>query len=128
MKNQKYRSKIKNNIGLRFFDSVYQIVKRIPAGNVATYGQIAKAIGTRDARIVGFALHANRDSDVPCHRVVNKEGGLAENFGGPFDPTSQMLRRTSGWREQRRRLLAEGVPFKNEKIVDTEKCNFDVKV
>lgn len=72
-----------------------------------TYGQIADAIGTRDARRVGQALHANRDvSDVPCHRVVNKDGRLAPGyaFGGPS--------------EQKNRLLAEGVKFIDGDHVD----------
>ena len=61
-------------------------------------------------RIVGFALHANRDQKVPCHRVVNKDGRLAPNFA--FD----------GYKEQRRRLLAEGTKFRDEMHVDLEKC------
>lgn len=70
-----------------------------------TYGQIAEIIGTRDARRVGHALHANRDPQVPCHRVVNKDGRLAPGyaFGGP--------------NEQRNRLIAEGVEFADENHV-----------
>ena len=70
-----------------------------------TYGQISRALGTRDARKVGWALHVNRDPDVPCHRVVDKSGRLAPNFA--FD----------GWREQKRRLVAEEVEFKDENHV-----------
>jgi methylated-DNA-protein-cysteine methyltransferase-like protein len=95
---------------LRLFDRVYLVVKKIPKGKVATYGQIAEILGTKDSRKVGFALHANKDQDVPCHRVVNKEGRLAPNFA--FD----------GWREQRRRLVSEGVNFKDETHVDLSKC------
>ncbi len=86
------------------FEKVYRAVKNIPRGKVSTYGEIGKEIGV-DPRIVGFALHANKDPLVPCHRVVNKEGRLAPNFA--FD----------GWKEQRRRLLAEGVKFKDERHV-----------
>lgn len=88
-----------------FFGQVYKIVKTIPAGKVMTYGQIAGILGTRDARRVGHALHANRDRNVPCHRVVNKDGRLAPGyaFGGP--------------NEQRNRLLAEGVEFVDENHV-----------
>lgn len=70
-----------------------------------TYGQIAKLIGTRDARRVGHALHANKNPEVPCHRVVNKDGRLAPNyaFGGCF--------------EQKARLLNEGVGFADENHV-----------
>lgn len=88
-----------------FFEQVYDVVKKIPQGRVMTYGQVAEAIGTRDARRVGHALHANKSSVVPCHRVVNKDGRLAPGyaFGGP--------------NEQRNRLLAEGVEFVDENHV-----------
>lgn len=92
-----------------FFQSVYDVVKLIPSGKVATYGQIAKILGTKDARKVGWALHANKDLNVPCHRVVNKEGRLAPNFA--FD----------GWREQKRRLEEEGTSFVDEVRVDFKK-------
>ena len=88
------------------FDKVYEYVKKIPKGKVATYGQIAKVLGTRDVRKIGWALHANKSEKVPCHRVVSKEGKLAANFA--FD----------GWKEQRRRLESEGVSFKDEMFVD----------
>lgn len=92
------------------FEKVYEIVRSIPAGKVATYGQIAKKLGTADPRKVGWALHANKDNGkTPCHRVVNKEGGLAKNFA--FD----------GWKGQKMRLVREGVGFKDEQIVDLEK-------
>lgn len=71
---------------MSFYDRVYESVKRIPKGKVATYGQIAALAGSpRASRIVGGALHRNPDPDsIPCHRVVNREGRLAEAyvFGG----------------------------------------------
>lgn len=90
-----------------FFEQVYEAVKKIPAGKVMTYGQVAGVVGTRDARRVGHALHANRSQDVPCHRVVNKDGRLAPGyaFGGPD--------------EQKNRLLAEGVGFIDDTHVDS---------
>ena len=94
-----------------FFDQVYEVVRKIPEGKVMTYGQVAEAIGTKDARKVGFALHANSEgSGVPCHRVVNKEGRLAPGyaFGGPD--------------EQKLRLMAEGVIFLDNDHVDLDKC------
>lgn len=84
---------------------VYALVKKIPKGKVVTYGQIANKLKI-DARMVGWALHANRDSKVPCHRVVDRSGRLAPNFA--FD----------GWEEQRRRLLTEGVKFRDNMHVD----------
>jgi methylated-DNA-protein-cysteine methyltransferase related protein len=80
-----------------FFKQVYRVTQTIPSGKVTTYGAIARVLGTRDARLVGFALHANRSDDVPCHRVVNREGKLAANYA------------FNGAVEQQRRLEAEGV-------------------
>ena len=67
---------------LNFFDRVYNAVKRIPKGKVATYGMIAAMSGNpRAARVVGTALHRNPAPGViPCHRVVNPFGGLAPEF------------------------------------------------
>jgi len=93
-------TQIKNN----FFERVYEVVRKIPKGEVMTYGQVARAIGTRDARRVGQALHANRDPKVPCHRVVFADGSLAPGyaFGGP--------------NAQRAKLESEGVKFVGEKV------------
>ena len=64
-----------------FFEQVYGLVMRVPMGKVVTYGEIAMQLGTRDARRVGHALHANPyETGVPCHRVVNKKGGVSESF------------------------------------------------
>jgi methylated-DNA-protein-cysteine methyltransferase-like protein len=93
-----------------FFERVYAVVREIPEGMVMTYGQIASKIGTKDARRVGHALHANKDgSGVPCHRVVNKEGRLAPSYA------------FGGYHEQRNRLLSEGTKFIDELHVDMEK-------
>jgi methylated-DNA-protein-cysteine methyltransferase-like protein len=86
------------------FERVYKAVRKIPKGKVTTYGEIARMLGTKDARKVGFALHANSDPKTPCHRVVNKDGRLAPNFA--FD----------GPKEQKRRLLSEGVGFIGERV------------
>lgn len=68
--------------------SVYEAVKRIPEGYVATYGEIARYLGNRGlARAVGNALHKNPyEGIVPCHRVVKGDGSLAPAFvfGGIF--------------------------------------------
>lgn len=93
-----------------FFEQVYEKVRQIPVGKVVTYGGIARALGTRDARRVGQALHSNPyEGVVPCHRVVSKDGRLAPNFA--FD----------GAVEQKRRLEEEGVSFLDEMHVDLKK-------
>lgn len=93
-----------------FAEKVYRITKQIPRSRVATYGQIARLMGKpKAARAVGNALHCHHDPNVPCHRVVNREGKLALNFGD------------RGWQGQRGRLLREGIKFKTEKQVDLKK-------
>ncbi len=66
---------------------IYEAVKKIPRGKVATYGQIAEMAGNkRMCRAVGNALHRNPDPEnIPCYRVVNSQGALsgAFAFGGP---------------------------------------------
>lgn len=92
---------------MNFFQQVYALVQQIPPGYVTTYGDIARALGTRDARRVGHALHANPSGDItPCHRVVTKEGKLSESyaFGGSI--------------EQYAKLVSEGVTFLDRTHVD----------
>lgn len=64
------------------YQKIYEVVRRIPAGKVATYGQIAALAGNkRWARVVGYALHVNPDPEgIPCYRVVNREGRLSDAF------------------------------------------------
>ena len=78
---------------------IYEAVKRIPKGRVATYGQVAEMGGDKKmARAVGNALHKNPDpSEIPCHRVVNAKGELSGAFA------------FGGEREQEKRLMREGV-------------------
>ena len=79
---------------MSFFEQVYEVVKRIPKGKVTSYGQIAKMCGNhRMARQVGWALHANpSQKDIPCHRVVNKDGFLSKGYAfGGIDVQKAML-------------------------------------
>jgi methylated-DNA-protein-cysteine methyltransferase related protein len=84
-----------------FFEMVYRVVRRIPAGQVATYGQIARILGApRAARTVGWALHSLPEGhDVPWHRVVNSRGTVSLDARGP------------GGAVQRALLEEEGVVF-----------------
>ena len=69
-----------------FFDRVWDVVADIPYGRVTTYGHIAEHLGAKSAaRTVGWALNAAAGTPLPCHRVVNRFGGLsgARHFGGP---------------------------------------------
>jgi methylated-DNA-protein-cysteine methyltransferase related protein len=84
-----------------FFDRVHAVVRRIPRGKVATYGQIARMLGApRSARVVGWAMHGVPEgSGVPWHRVVQQGGSLSPTVS-PAAPG-----------RQRRLLEAEGVTF-----------------
>ena len=64
------------------FERIYDVVKQIPYGKVATYGQVAALAGNkRWARVVGYALHANPDPEnIPCYRVVNRLGEVSKAF------------------------------------------------
>lgn len=64
------------------YEKIYDVVRQIPKGTVATYGQVAELAGNRCwARVVGYALHVNPDPDgIPCYRVVNREGRLSDAF------------------------------------------------
>ena len=89
-------------------DKVYEFVKSIPRGKVATYGQIALRLGNKNfARAVGTILHNNPDPEhIPCHRVVNAQGKLAQSYA------------FGGIEAQRRLLESEGVVFKSNQVVD----------
>ena len=94
-----------------FFEEVYKIVSRIPEGSVMTYGMIADMLGNpRASRIVGYAMNsAPPELNLPCHRVVNKEGRMSPGdiFGGED--------------KQRRMLEKEGVTFNDNGCIDMEK-------
>ncbi len=70
---------------------VYELVAQIPAGRVMTYGQIAALCGSpRAGRIVGGIAHYGPE-ELPWHRVVNKQGGLAGAFPGGRSAQAQIL-------------------------------------
>ena len=63
------------------FGAFYDVVRRIPAGSVSTYGQVARLAGMpRSARLVGYAMASCQDPTVPCHRVVDRFGGTKAAF------------------------------------------------
>ena len=93
---------------------IYEAVKEIPKGRVATYGMVAKMAGNpRMSRAVGNALHKNPDPDnIPCYRVVNSKGELAEAFA------------FGGENVQKKLLEAEGVEVVDGKV-DLERYGLD---
>lgn len=88
------------------FELIYEVVKQIPKGCVATYGQVASLAGSRRwSRVVGYALHANPDPEhIPCHRVVNRFGEVSRAFA------------FGGENRQVELLEAEGVEFIDGKV------------
>ncbi len=97
------------------FERIYEQVKKIPKGKVATYGQIAMLAGNpRWARAVGYALHSNPDpANIPCHRVLNRFGGLAPAFAFGGDKAQAEL------------LKRDGVEVRADGTVDLEKYLWD---
>ena len=95
-----------------FSDNVFSIVCQVPVGKVTTYGQVASLMGRpQSARYVGLALRGNPSpsaggGDIPCHRVLFKDGSLCKGFafGGPD--------------MQRELLQAEGITFVDDSHVD----------
>ena len=88
------------------FTRIYAITRQIPCGRVTTYGQIARLAGNpRMSRIVGGAMHT-APADLPCHRVVNRFGGLCDAFLPMGKETHRLL------------LEMEGVTFRPDGTVD----------
>ncbi len=97
------------------YPRIYAIIRQVPRGRIATYGQIAAIEGNSTARMVGYALAALSGSDraVPWQRVLNRTGTLSERSGG------------GGTSRQRRALEAEGVLFDVNGRVDFDVFGWD---
>ncbi len=93
------------------FEQIYEEVRLIPKGRVASYGYIACRVGNpRLSRVVGYALHTNpRPGEIPCHRVVMKDGRLSPAFA------------FGGENKQRELLENEGITFLADGRVDMAK-------
>jgi methylated-DNA-protein-cysteine methyltransferase-like protein len=94
---------------------IYQAVKQIPPGRVATYGQIAAIAGYhRQARMVGYALHSIPEGwDIPWHRVINSQGKISLS--------------NSGWGKLQRILLEqEGIEFSSKGNISLVKYRWEI--
>jgi methylated-DNA-protein-cysteine methyltransferase-like protein len=108
-------SRSKQAKGDRPFERVWQIVRRIPRGRVATYGQISELIGRRLTPVgVGWAIRAAGDDAIPWHRVVNGRGGISTDGEHPG--------------LQRAMLEAEGVPFDASGCIDLDRIGWRPRV
>lgn len=96
------------------FEKVYKAVSKIPKGKVLTYKKVAEITGVTNPRIVGFALHVNRDTNkIPCHRVVSVKGELTGYAYG-------------GIKQKRKILKKEGVGFLKNGNVDLKRHLFQI--
>lgn len=87
---------------------LYELVRQIPAGSVATYGQLARLLGVPNhARLVGRLL-SRAPEGVPCHRVVSASGATV-----------------ASWAEQRRLLAQEGVCVRPDSCVDLRRLRWN---
>ena len=96
-------------VGPGFHQRVYDLVRRVPAGRVSTYGQIATQLGSpRVARHVGWALASitDKDADVPWHRIINSRGYIS---GRGQSVRAQL---------QKNLLEVEGIVFSDRGLVD----------
>jgi len=101
----------------RLYDLIYAVIRQIPEGKVATYGQISRIVGRCSAQMIGFALAAlgkqHTASDVPWQRVVNAKGHISPHGYG------------FGTNMQRVLLEEEGIAFSLEGEIDFEKFGWD---
>lgn len=89
------------------FKVIYALVRLIPPGKVLTYKNIANVLGLKDIRLVGFALHKNKNPQIiPCHRAVRYDGSLASGYA------------FGGKNKQRQKLISEKVFFEKKDKVD----------
>lgn len=92
---------------------IYAIIREIPPGRVATYGQIAAIEGHATARMVGYALASLSEDRVPWQRVINSAGRISQRSGG------------GGTARQRLRLMSEGVRFDRRGRIDFDVFGWD---
>jgi methylated-DNA-protein-cysteine methyltransferase-like protein len=91
------------------YQQIHEIIRLIPSGKVATYGQIAEIVGGCTARMVGYAASSiPLNSDIPWQRVINYKGGISQRKSG------------SGGLLQQKLLEAEGIKFDNSGRTDLE--------
>jgi len=96
-----------------YYERVYEIVAQIPEGKVSTYGAIARYLGIASgARMVGYALNKVAETNIPAHRVVNRNGELTGRVHFPDDT-------------MRERLQQEEVTFVDDYQVDIESHFWD---
>jgi methylated-DNA-protein-cysteine methyltransferase-like protein len=104
----------------RLYDLIFAIVRQVPRGRVATYGQVARIAGRCSAQMVGFALASLASSserqnfeEVPWQRIINAKGKVSPHGFGMGDYVQRQL------------LEEEGVEFDSEGVIDLERYGWD---
>ena len=96
----------------KVFEDVYEVVRLIPRGRVTSYGAIARYLGIKSARVVGWAMNAS-EGHLPAHRVLNSKGQLS---GAPaFSPHRSM----------ETLLVEEGIPVSGNRVIDFQRYFWD---
>jgi methylated-DNA-protein-cysteine methyltransferase-like protein len=96
------------------YERIYFVIRQIPPGKVATYGQIARIVGECSPRMVGYALAALQPgSDVPWQRVINSQGKISLRIDGIENNVQQQL------------MEAEGVSFDRDGKTDLQRFGWE---
>jgi len=99
------------------YSRIYDIVRGVPAGQVASYGQVAAFVSRCSPLMVGFAMAAVPfDSDVPWHRIINSKGKISPRTGGDGDRMQRVL------------LEAEGIEFDSSGRVNFAEVRWEVGI
>ncbi|HCA67370.1 MAG: Methylated-DNA/protein-cysteinemethyltransferase [Parcubacteria group bacterium GW2011_GWC2_44_17] len=90
---------------MKLRNRIFKIVSLIPRGSVTTYKAIADAVKIKNSRLIGSILHTNTDpKNVPCHRVIRSDGGIADGYAFGGAPA------------QRKKLENEDITFTNDRV------------
>ena len=96
----------------KIFEQVYDLVKKVPKGKVVTYGQVSEQIASCPPRVVGYAMAAVEDPEIPWQRVINSKGEVSPRVWGDGSVTQQEI------------LTAEGVQFNQNGKVNLRKFRY----
>lgn len=99
---------------MTIYERIYFVIRQIPPGKVATYGQIARIVGACSPRMVGYALAALKSgSGIPWQRIINSQGKISLRIDGGEDDVQQQL------------LEAEGVVFDKDGKTDLQRFGWE---
>ena len=99
-----YRKSNMSRLVMNPYQTIYAVIRRVPQGRVATYGQIAHLARVPSPRMVGYALRVSDDQSLPWHRIVNAKGEISARW------------RLDSMNLQKKLLIKEGIHFKGDRI------------